>query len=557
MTLLPVIVTWLVYLPSLRYGFLLDDHVLFETSASLTEPGSIARGFVTDVGALRKGAPTVISSYYRPVFLALSTIYHRVAGPDAHAWHFAAVALASAVAGIAGLVLARFGLSPGHAALAAAVFALHPSHVSSVAWVAGLQDLLATCFVLLAVLAATKRGGDRGAAVLAALAFAAGLLSKEVALGLLPFVAVWSSWEGDGPRRARLRAVTLTMAVVAAIYLAVRVAVLGGLAQPPEAAPTFARGLASIPLAVFTYLKLALLPVGWSIFRPERPVAAALAWPNVLAWVALLAAAALGVAWLRRRRDCIPACMWFVCFLAPSLNLWALLPEWMVTDRYLFLPSLALPWLIALLLPRGAATWTLVGASVVYAGLSLRYQPIFHDETTFIEAMEQAEPTSALVWTEKARLLRARNRFQEAEQALERSLELRPGDAFTLVNLGDVEVILGRLDEAELHYRASLASEPGGSRGFKRLVIARSQAGQADAAMAISAEAVTRWPDDFETQLLAALMLRESGDLAGAEHAFAEARRIRPLDPSVQGGLEAAYARLAPTVRPPTATIPK
>src|SRR5215831_2765201 len=62
-----------VYGPTTGYGFLLDDTVLFQKSASLADLGSIPRGFATDVGALRKGAESVISSFYRPVFLALST----------------------------------------------------------------------------------------------------------------------------------------------------------------------------------------------------------------------------------------------------------------------------------------------------------------------------------------------------------------------------------------------------------------------------------------------------------------------------------------------------
>ncbi|HXO26062.1 MAG TPA: hypothetical protein VOA80_01845, partial [Thermoanaerobaculia bacterium] len=72
------LVPLLVYWPTTGYGFLLDDFVLYRTSASLNDLGSIPRGFVTDLGALRKGADTVISSYYRPVFLALSTLYHRL-----------------------------------------------------------------------------------------------------------------------------------------------------------------------------------------------------------------------------------------------------------------------------------------------------------------------------------------------------------------------------------------------------------------------------------------------------------------------------------------------
>ncbi|MBV8201824.1 MAG: hypothetical protein JOZ15_14470, partial [Acidobacteria bacterium] len=41
------------------------------------------------------------------------------------------------------------------------------------------------------------------------------------------------------------------------------------------------------------------------------------------------------------------------------LNLWALAPQSMVTDRYLFLPSLALPWAVGLVRPPRLAVATL------------------------------------------------------------------------------------------------------------------------------------------------------------------------------------------------------
>jgi hypothetical protein len=64
--LVPLVVYW----RTTAYGFVLDDTVLFRKSSSLADLGSIPKGFLTDLGALRKGTDTVISSFYRPVFLA-------------------------------------------------------------------------------------------------------------------------------------------------------------------------------------------------------------------------------------------------------------------------------------------------------------------------------------------------------------------------------------------------------------------------------------------------------------------------------------------------------
>ena len=85
---LAALVPLAIYWPILGYGFLLDDFVLFETSPSLSSLGSIFQGFWRDLGGVRIGSEEVISGYYRPVFLALSTLYYQTVGAKPGAWHF-------------------------------------------------------------------------------------------------------------------------------------------------------------------------------------------------------------------------------------------------------------------------------------------------------------------------------------------------------------------------------------------------------------------------------------------------------------------------------------
>ena len=570
------LVPLLVYWPATSYGFLLDDFVLFQKSPSLSDLASIPRGFVTDLGALRKGADTVISSYYRPVFLALSTLYYQLAGGAPFAWHAAAVALAALIGALVYGLFLRLGFSPPLALLASLVFSLHPSHVSSVAWASGLQELLAACFVCCALHALLwHRDGGRAAAVplaLAAAAYALALLSKEVAIGLLPFAGVWAlaTTKSDPAESRRLWKATGVLAVVTVLYLGVRTAIFGGLALPFPGAPSFRAALPSVPVALVTYLRLLVWPAGFSIFRPERPVFGPLA-PRVLLSTGVLLALLLAGAWLvKRRRELALPLAWAVIWLLPVLSLWALDPQWMVTDRYLFLPALALPWsLLALASPaspaapapypsladRKSARLALVLLSVltvVFGILTIRYSAIFHDERTFLAAMEKAEPTSPLVFGEKGRLLLRDGDLPAARAALSRAVELDPLGPGALTSLGDLELRQGDLAAAERHYRGSLVVRPYASRGFKLLAIARSRAGQREQALALAAEAARRWPDDFESQLLHALFLGEAGERDQAAAAFEAARRLRPRDPAVVGSVDEAMARLLPGLQPRT-----
>ncbi|HEV7518119.1 MAG TPA: tetratricopeptide repeat protein [Thermoanaerobaculia bacterium] len=551
--LVPLFVYW----PALGYGFLLDDSVLFKTSPSLSDLGSIPRGFLTDVGALRKGADTVISSYYRPVFLALSTLYYKLVGGDPSAWHAAAIGLAALIGILMCGFFLRLGFSPPVALLASLVFSLHPAHASSVAWASGLQELLAALFVgcaLHALLAAKDRAGPLPL-VLAALSYVLALLSKEVAIGLLPFAGLWALYDAkDDPRGARrLGRGAAVLAGVTALYLAVRVAVLGGLAMHPESAPSLRASLPAVPVAFVTYLRLLVWPLGFNIFRPERPVYAPFAVPVLLSVATLIALAGLAGWGIRKRKELALPLAWMVVWLLPVLNLWALAPQWMVTDRYLFLPSLALPWSLALLWPRRApraAIVVLAILAVVFAILTVRYTAIFKDERTFVAAMEKAEPTSPLVFAEKGRLRVQAGDLAGARAALTRAVELDPIAPEALLALGDLELRQGELDAAEAHYRRALVVRPYASRGLKLVALARARAGQRERAAALIAEAAGRWPDDFQVQLLHALFLGAAGEREKAQAAFDAARRLRPQDPAVADGLDAALARLGPTLLP-------
>ena len=556
MLLLAALAPLLLFWSTTRYGLLLDDVVLFHSSPSLRDLSTIPAGFVKDVGAVRKGTEGGDSSYYRPVFLALSTLYYRLAGGGARSWHVAAVLLAGAIGALAAAIFLRLGFPPLASLFGALLFSLHPSHVSSIAWVSGLQELLAALFSLLAFLALQSLAAGRRtrwALAMAAVAYALALLSKEVAVALLPLVLAWALLvrRSDRGECRRLLRAAIVLGGVTVAYLGARLAALGALARPWPHAPGVGASLVSLPYAFATYLRLLVWPAGFSIFRPERPESSLLATPAWLSLLVVAALVALAVALARRVREASLPLVWLVAWLLPVLNLWALNPQWMVSDRYLFLPSLALPWLLLVLLPRRLATPVLALLVVAVAALALRYAAIFADERTFIAAMERAEPTSSVVLDEKSRLLARDGKLAAAKAAWARAVEVDPHDAGALEALGDLELRDGELAAAEEHYRRVVAELPASTLPFKRLVLAWAQAGDRDHASSILTEAVGRWPDDFQLQLLRAAWLADVGDRPAALTAFATAQRLRPADPALTGGLDGAVARLAPLLHPP------
>jgi tetratricopeptide (TPR) repeat protein len=232
------------------------------------------------------------------------------------------------------------------------------------------------------------------------------------------------------------------------------------------------------------------------------------------------------------------------------LNLWVLSPYYMVTDRYLFLPSLALPWSLGLIKPRRLAILALSLLAVTFGLLAARYSAIFADERVFLAAMEKAEPTSPLILDEKGRLLLQSGNLPAARVAFTRAVELDPLDDTALLYLGDLERQRGEFAAAEQSYRRALAVRPDANRPFLLLALDLARAGQRAKASSLVEEGVRRWPQDFEVELLAALFRGASGQRRQAAAAFEAASRIRPRDPALAGGLDAALARLLPTILP-------
>jgi hypothetical protein len=176
-------------------------------------------------------------SYYRPLgFLSFAA--------DAALWHLHPAGfhvtnvILHAVNGLLVFALARRVMGLGAAALAAALFILHTSNQEAVYWISARFDLLATLFVLLTVLLATR---ERVAWVaVSLLTFAAALLSKEAALAAPLIVGAYEVFvRRSKPRRVVV--VLASMLCVIAAYSVLRSAVggldpTGGSSRLPKAA---------------------------------------------------------------------------------------------------------------------------------------------------------------------------------------------------------------------------------------------------------------------------------------------------------------------------------
>ncbi len=132
-----------------------------------------------------------------------------------------------------------------------------------------------------------------------------------------------------------------------------------------------------------------------------------------------------------------------------------------------------------------------------------------------------------------------RRKLERNARLLELDLRERPDDAFLLLNLGTARADLGRPDEAVGLLRRSVReASPSYSTGrsaYAALVQCHLRLGQLDEAWAVCAEGRRRYPGDVALRFWEGLLLRDRGDLAGAE------RCLREL---VQSGQDASFGAL-------------
>src|SRR6266850_3137601 len=187
-----------VYLPALRYGFLINwDDPTYIVNNPLIRAWS------------RSNLLEIFTKPYFANFLPLHLVSYMVDyslwGLNPTGYHLQSIALHALNAVLAMLVVRRMLGSSAVAFLAALLFAVHPSHVEAVAWISIRKDLLSTMFALLTLYfylrassATPIRWGSYAASVVC---FTLGLLSKVSIVTLPLFLLLLDRFKPEGEPR--------------------------------------------------------------------------------------------------------------------------------------------------------------------------------------------------------------------------------------------------------------------------------------------------------------------------------------------------------------------
>lgn len=441
----------------------------------------------------------------------------------------------------------------GWALLAGLLYGLHPLRVEPVAWITGRGDLLATFFLLLAVLAYLRAASaESGRAYRARLALAVGayalsLLSRAMGVTLPLILVLLDAYPlrrlGGGPGRWfgasawpvwREKAPFLALAIAAAVIAPLAKAHAGSTLElstlgVPERIALLCYGL------VF-YVWKTLLPLGLvPIYELRLPM-------NVFATryivsAALLALCVLALVLRRRPAGLIAGALGYAILLAPVLGV-VQAGNQEVADRYSYLAgipvALGLAGLARLAAGRlgGSGRRLLIGAAALAVALcgalSWRQCAVWADTKSLWTYTGTRATRSSIAQNGYGYVLLQQGKLPEAIGALRRAVELQPTNERAHNNLWEALRRAKRDDELHAAYLEAarvLPASPGVRFNLANELLRR---GRLDEAIEQARQAVALDPGSAQAHGLLALALLQQGSL---EESIDEHRRALEIDP--------------------------
>lgn len=446
-----------IFFPILNYGWLsVEDSSYYSTnplfgSASLTDR----------LVASWKIAP---ESNYMPITWDFAIILSKATNHSAQAFHLNSLLVHILNSSLAFILLRRWKISPILAALAVLLFAVHPLRVESVAWASSLKGLLASLFILLALIVQTSKQSQYRAPLII-LCFTLSLLCKQT-LFLLPAVLFL------------LHLAKLKLKLKLELELSLKktnyaiLAILAGAAaftasainadNPMLAIHTFTNGSIS-PLrglaALGHYLQQHLLP---SALIPEYTASTS----SLMITIGIIGLSPL-LLWIRHLISKTPPSMALVCYssfivlILPVLG-FITTPLEFAADRLTYLPSLFF-WTACILSIRKIFTSSLAQkislsacalVIIAYSTLSIKQVTVWKNDTSLTTHILKHSPNHFLATLQVANKLAVAGDLEPALTHASKLIHIHPEryagwQTFTRIHisLGSAEKTLPLLDE--------------------------------------------------------------------------------------------------------------
>jgi Tfp pilus assembly protein PilF len=582
-----VMLSALIYLPTLKYDFVWDDTSLIKENPDLDVRNPLAL-FSRSFAVVQASGEYQRNQYYRPLVSLTLWADKRLHGLNPHGYHLTNLILNALACLLAALLLGDMTRLQARAPrvlpvlLGGLAFSLHPAHVESVAFIAGRTDILMAVFLIPACRFLWRFRSRPGWAtlLLTLVCFVLALLSKEAAivfpvlallvligdrvgdtrtkLGAVPaenpgLSQALRGLSGNSPplsrQRTRRSVLLLLLVLVAVGYLFLRSAVLKGYAPSWEQTGIGMRLMLSLN-ALGRYTLVSLLPFLHKLVYPGPEAFARFGWPSVVGLAANLVLGWLVVIYFRRKSGDSPGLLkpkagtvslvfgavWFFLLILPVCN-WFPPGVSYLAERLVYLPVLGLIFALtgAALTATGSSRrvgYFLVPVAALYVLLlgvdTMKRLPTWRNNLTLYQTMVKETPESPHAHDNLGVYYRETGRIPEAVKEHRQAVALDPNHAPAHNNLGTALFESNDLKGAMTEYRTAVRLAPDFALAHNNLGVALQQSGN-------DAEAEREYRTAVRLQPTLALALNNVGEMLMArgqlDSALAEFRQAIRYQP--------------------------
>lgn len=497
----------------------------------------LSNPIVHDVpGHLRElGTAFVVGNYHPLTLLSLGGDY-AVAGARPFVFHLTNVLLHVAATILAFLIAGRVLGDVGSAFVAALFFGLHPMHVESVAWIAERKDVLYAALTLASLLAYLAYLDDLRPAklVLSSALFLLALLAKGQAVTLAVLLVVVDLWRGR-----RLSDVRVIAEKAPYFALAICFGIVAVQGQTATGATAHGGGpIDRLPVAAFGFVSYAvkfLVPYNLSAIYPYPPDVPWTWW----ACVPLVAAYVVLTVWALRwpGRVVFFGLAFFLVSILPVVEL-VPIGDVIMADRYIYLASFGWCVLLGYAYSRAAGYETArrVAVAAIAAALFVgtwRRCGVWRDSETLWLDTTRKQPTATVAWNNLGTFYYSVGRHAEAVAAFDASAQANPDFLDPIANRARAKRDQGDLAGAEADLRNAIARSPTYAFGHAQLGIVELLAGRNDDAVKSFDTAIALKPDYAEAYSGRGAARMQRGDVAGGLGDMDRAVELGPGTPDV------------------------